>query len=59
MGATFFLMIVYDYRTHITCNSSCITEMVILIKYVMTTTIKRTVGEAKKKRKDLLTKAGI
>ena len=52
-------MIVYDYRTHITCNSSFITEMVILIKYVMTTTIKRTVGEAKKKRKDLLTKAGI
>ena len=31
--------------------------MVILIKYVITTIIKRTVAEAKKKWKDLLAKA--
>ena len=39
--------------------SSFVTEMAILSKYVLIIIIKRTVGEAKKKWKDLLAKAWI
>ena len=38
-------------------HSSFITEMAILLKYVIIIIIKQTVGEAKKKWKDLLAKA--
>ena len=43
--------------THV--HSSFITEMAILLKYVIIIIIKRTVGVAKKKWKDLLAKAWI
>ena len=40
-------------------HSSFITEMAILLKYVIIIIIKQTVGEAKKKWKDLFAKAWI
>ena len=42
----------FFYRIHV--HSSIITEMAILLKYVLIFIIIRTVGEAKKKWKDLL-----